>query len=114
MLLNCAKNLVNGPRFLPSGKRFGPYCWSRAEDSGRLRPFSELVTSRLTTSACDMACQAATSLSVFVFTVVLMDATPLRRLLLLGEFGEGARLLLNNCKVRFGQLTKGFDSFRAI
>ena len=70
---------MNGPRFLPSGKRFGPYCRSRAEASDRSRPFSELVTSRLTTSVRDMACQPAASLIMFVFTAVLMDAARLRR-----------------------------------
>src|SRR5215510_5374649 len=93
MLLNCAKNLTSGPRFLPSGKRFGPYCSRRAEASDRLRPFSELVASRLTTSARDIACQAATSLTRFVFTALLMLAlrkeTPLAR-----KSGENARALL--------------------
>src|SRR5215472_7555809 len=67
MLLNWTKNLVNGPRFLASGKRFGPYFSSRAEASDKLRPRSELVTTRLTTSACDNACQAVTSLTVLAF-----------------------------------------------
>src|SRR5215813_4414488 len=73
MLLNCEKNLVNGPRLRPSGKRLGPYFSSRAEASDGSRPVSELVTSRVTTSACDMACQAATSVTVFVPTVVFMS-----------------------------------------
>ena len=53
MLLNWARNRMNGPRFLPSGRRLGPYFWSRVEasaavetflDAGR-EPFQHLVDS---------------------------------------------------------------------
>jgi Polyphosphate kinase 2 (PPK2) len=77
MLLNCAKNRVKGSGFLPSGRRFGPYFSSRAEASDKMRPSSALVPSRSTTSARDIACQAATSLSVFVLTA--LPVTPLWR-----------------------------------
>src|SRR5262245_62769193 len=74
MLLNWEKNLVNGPRFFPAGKRFGPCFWIRVEASDRVRPFSALVTSRSTTSARGIACQAVVSLSVVAFTVLFMLA----------------------------------------
>src|SRR5262249_50594221 len=74
MLLNWARNSINGPRFLPSGRRFGPCFWSRAEASAALSPFWPLVASRVTTSSADIACHAAASPSVFAFVVTLMPA----------------------------------------
>src|SRR5262249_44058662 len=70
----CAKNLASVLRFLPSGRRFGPYFCSRAEASGGARPCSASVASRSTTSARESACQAATSLSVVDVTVLLQLA----------------------------------------
>src|ERR1700761_9087108 len=66
MLLNCERNLANGPRFLPSGKRLGPYFCNRAAASAGSRPFAESVVSRPTTSSGSIACQATTSLSGLV------------------------------------------------
>src|SRR5215468_8705809 len=71
MLLNWARNRMNGPRFLPSGRRFGPYFWSRAEASAVSSPFSLSVVSRLTTSPSDIACHAAASFLAFVASIML-------------------------------------------
>src|SRR6516225_9176178 len=61
MLLNWAMNRMNGPRFLPSGKRFGPYFSSRLEPSPASRPFSVSVVRRLTTWSTAMVCQVIPS-----------------------------------------------------
>ena len=42
---------MNGPCFLPSGSRLGPYFWRRVEASPTARPFSVLVVSRFSTSS---------------------------------------------------------------
>src|SRR5262245_13964390 len=68
-LLTSEKTLASALRFLLSGRRFGPYFWSRAEASDTLRPVSALVPSCVTTSVGGRACQAATSLTVFVVIV---------------------------------------------
>src|SRR6516225_4284425 len=65
---------MNGPRFLPSGRRFGPYFRSRAEASAASSPFSPLVASCFTTSSADIACHVAASLSVFALVATLMPA----------------------------------------
>jgi hypothetical protein len=52
---------MNGPRFLPSGKRLGPYFCRRIEASPASRPFPISVVSRLTTSSTAMACQVIPS-----------------------------------------------------
>src|SRR5215831_16419655 len=57
MLLNWEMNRMNGPRFLPSGKRLGPYFCKRVEASPVSRPFTMLVSSRLSTSSTAKACQ---------------------------------------------------------
>src|SRR5262252_8812423 len=57
MLLNWEMNRMNGPRFLPSGKRLGPYFCKRVEASPPSRPFPVLVVSRLSTSSTAKACQ---------------------------------------------------------
>src|SRR5690349_18338843 len=72
MLLNWASNRMNGPRFFPSGRRFGPYFCSRVAASAASSPFSLLVPSRLTTSAADIACHAAASPSVYAFVAALI------------------------------------------
>src|SRR5262245_5068253 len=53
---------MNGPRFFPSGRRFGPYFSSRLDASVAPRPFSVLVTSFFTTSSMGIAYQATISL----------------------------------------------------
>src|SRR5262249_889995 len=72
MLLNWDRNRMSGPRFLPSGKRLGPYFCRRLEASPAWRPFPLSVVSRFTTSSTDIECQAATSLAAFTFAAVLM------------------------------------------
>src|SRR5262249_44639091 len=72
MLLNWARNRMNGPRFLPSGRRFGPYFRSRAEASTASSPFSSLVASCFTTSSADIACHVAATLSVLSLIATLM------------------------------------------
>src|SRR5215475_10221692 len=52
---------MNGPRFLPSGSRFGPCSCRRRAASAASRPFAQSVTSDFTTSPADIACQALTS-----------------------------------------------------
>src|SRR5262245_15548423 len=64
---------MNGPRFFPSGSRFGPCFRSRVEASAASIPVSPLVASRFRTSSADIACHAA-SLSVFAFVATLMPA----------------------------------------
>src|SRR5262249_19889024 len=71
-LLNWAKNRINGPRFLPSGKRFGPYVFKRFEASTASRPFPATVASCRKTSSRDTACQAADLLAVFGGVAALM------------------------------------------
>src|SRR6516165_6411148 len=72
MLLNWARNRTNGPRFLPSGKRFGPYFCSRLEASPASRPFSISVVRRLTTWSTAIVCQV-TSSAVGLAFVLLID-----------------------------------------
>ena len=60
---------MNGPRFLPSGKRLGPYFCKRAEASLVSRPFSVLVVRRFSTSLMVMACQAVAPAADLEFTV---------------------------------------------
>src|ERR1700733_6321317 len=57
MLLNCDRNRMNGPRFVPSGNRLDPYFCSRLATSPASRPFAALVLSRFMTSSVVMACQ---------------------------------------------------------
>src|SRR5262245_25747461 len=57
MLLNWEMNRMNGPRFLPSGKRLGPYFCKLLEASPVSRPLTMLVASRLSTSSTAKACQ---------------------------------------------------------
>ena len=63
---------MNGPRFLPSGSRFGPYFCRRFAASAASRPFPVSVASRSTTSSTAMACQAVVSAAGFAFTVLLI------------------------------------------
>src|SRR5215475_11910491 len=53
---------MNGPCFLPSGRRLAPYFERRCETSLVSKPFWGLVFSRRRTSSVAMACQAGTSL----------------------------------------------------
>src|SRR5262249_23682670 len=71
MLLNWARNRMTGPRFLPSGKRLGPYFCRRLAASVASRPFPVSVVSRFAASCADIACQA-TSLAAFAFAAVPM------------------------------------------
>ena len=63
---------MRGPRFLPSGRRFGPYFWSRLEASAELSPLSALVESSFTTSLAVIACQVAPPPSKFASAFVLI------------------------------------------
>src|SRR5262249_31484851 len=71
MLLNWARNRMTGPRFLPSGKRLGPYFCRRLAASVVSRPFPVSMVSRFAASSADIACQA-TSLAAFAFAAVPM------------------------------------------
>jgi len=62
---------MNGPRFLPSGKRLGPYFCSRLEASPASRPFSISVVRRRTTSSTAMACQAMPSAVGLAFAALI-------------------------------------------
>src|SRR6516165_6893235 len=72
MLLNWDRNRMNGPRFLPSGKRLGPYFCRRVDASLAARPFPLSVVSRFTTSSTDSACQAIPSAVESAFAVALI------------------------------------------
>src|SRR5262249_11096918 len=63
---------MNEPRFLPSGKRLGPYFARRLEASPESRPFWRSVLSRFTTSSTGRECQAVASLAVMVFAAASM------------------------------------------
>ena len=63
---------MNGPRFLPSGNRLGPYFCRRVVASAASRPLPASVARRFNTSSADIACHAATSLAVLGFAAVLM------------------------------------------
>src|SRR5271165_1064964 len=68
MLLNWCRNRFQGPSFLPSGKRLGPYFVSRCEASPVSRPVAGLVWSRSTTSSTATACQATASVPALALT----------------------------------------------
>ena len=72
MLLNWANNRINGPRPLPSGKRFGPYFLKRVETSAESRPFPASVASCCKTSSACIACQAMSPLELLAFVAALM------------------------------------------
>src|SRR5215510_1316296 len=67
---------VNGPRFFPSGRRFGPYFSRRLDASAAPSPFSVLVASFLTTSSTSIAYQATISLAVSAFVGAVMIGFP--------------------------------------
>src|SRR5215468_6506293 len=69
MLWNWARNRLHGPRFLPSGKRLGPYWCSRVEAAPASRPVPRLVPNRLSTSSTAKACQAVAPAPALEFTV---------------------------------------------
>jgi len=71
MLLNWDRNRMNGPRFLPSGKRFGPYFCSWLEASPAPRPFSISVVRRLTTWSTVMVCQVIPSAVGLAFALLI-------------------------------------------
>src|SRR5262249_19689422 len=58
MLLSWDRKRCSGPRFLPSGRRLGPYCCRREEASAASSPASLLVPRRFCTSSVVRACQA--------------------------------------------------------
>src|SRR5215813_15510058 len=68
MLLNWEMNRMNGPRFLPSGRRLGPYLRRRVEASPPSRPFPVLVVSRLSTSSTAKACHGVAPAADLGFT----------------------------------------------
>src|SRR5215510_7529447 len=55
---------MNGARFFPSGRRFGPYFSRRLDASAAPRPFSVVVATFFTTSSTGIAYQATTLLAV--------------------------------------------------
>src|SRR5262249_40770046 len=62
---------MNGPRFLPSCKRLGPYFCSRLEASPASRPFWISVVSRRSTSSTRMACQVIPSAVGLAFALLI-------------------------------------------
>src|SRR5579863_7082372 len=82
MLLNWARNRISGPRFLPSGRRFGPCFCSRVAASVASSPFSRLVASCLTTASADIACHAEALLAVDALIATRMLCPPLGQFLL--------------------------------
>ena len=89
MLLNWAMNRMNGPRFLPSGRRLGPYFCRRAAASPASRPCSVLVASRLSTSSTVIACQAVPSAVVSALTAAAISSSPSRSIRLDARKTEG-------------------------
>ena len=87
MLLNCDRNRMNGPRFVPSGNRLDPYSCSRLATSPASRPFVALVLSCLMTSSAVMACHVDTSLADLTFEAASMAISPL---LFPGSFCDSA------------------------
>src|SRR5262249_17983589 len=71
MLLNWSRKRINGPCFLPSGKRLGPYFARRCDASAGSRPLRELVFSRRTTSSAARACQVVAPVSGWVAAVFM-------------------------------------------
>src|SRR5215831_19763659 len=71
MLLSWDRKRCSGPRFLPSGKRLGPYCCKREEASAASSPASLLVSRRFCTSSAVSACHAV--VDVDLVTVVERD-----------------------------------------
>src|SRR5262249_16678676 len=67
---------MKGPRFFPSGRRFGPYFSRRLDASVALRPFSVPVASAFTTSSTGIAYQDTTSLAVSAFAGAVMIGLP--------------------------------------
>src|SRR5215470_11158402 len=101
MLLNCARNRMSGPRFLPSGRRFGPYFWSRLEASAVSRPIFMLVVSRFIASSADIACQVGAVPPGLALGAVLILFTP-RGLIGLARPTRGGASLsnANTCAVK--------------
>src|SRR5215468_6073678 len=75
-LLKCAKNFANRLRFLPSGRRFGPYFERRRETSLVSKPFLGSVFSRRKTSSVAIACQVGTSLMGLAIAVAYICPLP--------------------------------------
>lgn len=69
---------MNGPRFFPSGRRFGPYFSRRLDASVAASPLFVSVASFFTASSTDIAYQATTSLAVSAFVGALMLGLPVR------------------------------------
>src|SRR6266478_3433787 len=72
MLLNCDRNRMNGPRFLPSGSRFGPYFCRRFAASAASKPLPASVVRRFATSSTAIPCQAMASAVGLAFAAVLI------------------------------------------
>src|SRR5215510_7263048 len=71
MLLSWDRKRCSGPRFLPSGRRLGPYCCRREEASAASKPVSLLVPRCFCTSSVVRACHAV--VDVDLVTVVERD-----------------------------------------
>src|SRR4029077_2049752 len=72
MLLNCDRNRMNGPRFLPSGSRFGPYFCRRFAASAASKPLPASVLRRFATSSTAIPCQAMASAVGLAFAAGLI------------------------------------------
>src|SRR5262249_39913304 len=69
---------MNGPRLLPSGRRFGPYFERRCETSLVSKPFLGLVFSRRRISLLVTVCQAGTSLIGLAIVAASICSVPFR------------------------------------
>ena len=92
-LLNCVRKRANGPRFLPSGRRFGPYLARRFAASAVSRPFAGSVSSRLAVSWVERACQnVSVPAGAFSDASIHLSSTPGReRALKVAAAAEAAR-----------------------
>src|SRR5215470_8903253 len=92
MLLSWEAKRINGPCFLPSGRRFGPCFWSRVEASPASRPSVTRVASCFTTSSTLRACQAVAAAGLGV-DAASMSVSPVVRTRLGDAVGASSRYL---------------------
>src|SRR4029434_5562544 len=105
MLLSCARKRMNGPRFLPSGSRLGPYFCKRVEASLVSRPFSVLVVRRFSTSSTVMACQAVAEAADLEFTAASIQLLPFDSIHPGGRKVIVHALLLDGARIRSASKT---------
>src|SRR5262245_37883717 len=87
---------MNGPRFFPSGRRFGPYFSSRLDASVAPRPFSLLVASFFTTSSMGIAYQATISLAASAIVGSVMSGLHMRTSLPVANLQQQSHVALGH------------------